>query len=196
MTEAGGAASRAALLLVVAAAAVTLVGALPLAGGLVAAPALAVICRPAYERLARRAGPRRAALLVVGVVWVALVVPGAWLASRAIRQLPDAVHDVRESAARLHMTQIQIPGVNPDSVVAHVGAQSVGWLSTAIGPALAGIGHAVADLSIALLGLYFLLVTGATAWNAVRRHLPFSPDDSDELRRTFVDVTRATKPRC
>jgi predicted PurR-regulated permease PerM len=151
-----------------------------------------VVCRPSYDRLARHMRPRLAALVVLVVVWVSLVVPGAWLGSLAIRQLPDAARDLRQSAARLHATQLAIPGVNPDSVVAHVGSRSAGWLSTALGPALAGIGHAVADLSIALLGLYFLLVTGTAAWNAVRRHLPFSADDSDELRRTFVDVTRAT----
>jgi predicted PurR-regulated permease PerM len=95
MTEEGGAASRAALLVVVVAAAVTLIGALPLAGGLIAAPALAVICRPPYERLARRTGPRAAALVVIVAIWVALVVPGAWLGSRAIRQLPDAVRQLR-----------------------------------------------------------------------------------------------------
>src|SRR6478672_12707460 len=132
MTEESGAASRAALLVVVVAAAVTLIGAMPLAGGLVAAPALAVICRPSYERMARRTNPRVAALLVIVVIWVALAVPGAWLASHALRQLPDAVQDLRQAAARLHATQVTIPGVNPDSVVAHVGAKSAGWLSAAV----------------------------------------------------------------
>src|SRR5262249_20937928 len=69
---------------------------------------------------------------------------------------------------------------------------SIGWASTAIGPALGSIVHGIVDLSIALLGLYFLLVGGDAAWRAVRQRLPFSPDGSDELGRVFVNVTRAT----
>jgi len=81
---------------------------------------------------------------------------------------------------------------SPDSVVARVGAASAGWLSAALGPALSSIGHGILTLSIALLGLYFLLVAGDTAWRAVRQHLPFSQSGSDWLRDVFVNVTRAS----
>jgi predicted PurR-regulated permease PerM len=57
---------------------------------------------------------------------------------------------------------------------------------------LGSVGHALVNLSIALLGLYFLLTTGDATWRAVRRRLPFSPEGSDELNRVFVDVTRGT----
>ena len=70
--------------------------------------------------------------------------------------------------------------------------RSFNWLATALGPAAGNIAHGVLNLSIALLGLYFLLASGDAAWLAVRRRLPFSASGSDELRVVFGDVTRAT----
>jgi predicted PurR-regulated permease PerM len=50
----------------------------------------------------------------------------------------------------------------------------------------------VINVSIALLGLFFLLATDDAAWNAMKRRLPFSPDGSDELRHVFSSAARAT----
>jgi predicted PurR-regulated permease PerM len=185
-----GGAPRAALLLVAAAIAVTVVGAVPLAAGLVAAPALAVICRPLQDRLAKRMRPKVAALVIVVLAWGVLVVPGAWLATRAIRQAPAAVGEVQRLTEAWRTGQ-PIFGTSPDSLVARAGAASAGWLSAALGPALSSIGHGILNLSIAVLGLYFLLVAGDAAWVAVRQHLPFSQSGSDWLRGVFVNVTRA-----
>lgn len=186
-----GGAARAALLLFAAAIAVTLLGALPLVGGLVAAPALAVICQPIQDRLAVRMRPNVAALAIVVLALVVLVLPGAWLATLAIRQAPAALNDIQQATTVWRSTQQPIFGTSPDSLVAHVSSASAGWLSAALGPALGSIGHGILNLSIALLGLYFLLVAGDDAWRAVRQHLPFSQSGSDWLRSVFVNVTRA-----
>lgn len=188
--DAGG--RRAALFLVAVAAAVLLVGASPIAAGLLAAPSLAVVCRPLQRRLSKRVGSRAAALVVVVLVWIGVIVPGAWLATVAIQQVPDAVSELHRGAERLRSAPMPFANTNADTLIAHVGAKTVGWIPAAIGPALGGVGHAVLDLSIALLGLYFLLATDDAAWHAVRRRLPFSPEGSDELRSVFVGVTRAT----
>jgi predicted PurR-regulated permease PerM len=65
-------------------------------------------------------------------------------------------------------------------------------VSAAVGPALAAVAHGVINLSIALLGLFFLLATGTAGWDAVKRRLPFTPAGSDELRDVFTNATRAT----
>jgi predicted PurR-regulated permease PerM len=186
------AASRAALFLVAAAAAIIVLGVYPLAGGLVAAPALAVICRPLHDRLRGRVGPNTAALIIVASVWIALVLPFVWLSVLASMQVPDALREVQSTVGRLRGTAMPVFGVSPDSLIAHVGSNSIGWLSGAVGPALGSIGHGILQLSIALLGLYFLLVGNDAAWRHVRRHLPFSPEGSEELHHVFVSVTRAT----
>jgi predicted PurR-regulated permease PerM len=186
------AASRAALLIVAAGVGVTLVGVFPLAAGLLAAPCLAVICMPLQTRLARHMSANVAALLIVIVVWAAFIVPGAWLGALAIQQIPAALRAVQQSAAQLRTVAPPIPGANVDSLTVRLGSASIGWVSTAIGPALGSIVHGIVDLSIGLLGLYFLLVGGDAAWRAVRPRLPFSPEGSEELGHVFVSVTRAT----
>lgn len=185
-------ASRAALLLVATSIAVTLVGVLPVAAGLVAAPALAVVCRPLQDRLSARISAHWAALLILIGVWLVLVVPGAWVSALAIQQVPGALHQVQQAAAELRVRPMLLGNVSVDTLMARAGSMSIGWVSTALGPALATITRGIANLSIALLGLYFLLVGGEAPWSTVRRCLPFSPEGSDELRHVFINVTRGT----
>lgn len=196
MTSDRSAASRAALLLVAVVGAVVLVGVLPVVAGLLAAPALAVICRPLQARLSPHLGSHGAALSILIAVWVLLVVPGAWLTALAAQQLPGALHEARHALAELRVKPSPPPDLlihtNVDSLVSRLGSTSWGWLSSAVGPALGAIAHGIVDLSIALLGLYFLLVTGDEAWQAVRKRLPFSTEGSDALRDVFANVTRAT----
>ncbi len=183
---------RAALLLVSAGALFLLYGALPIAAGLVAAPALAAVVRPLHARLARRVGSTRGALIVVALLFIGLVLPGAWLASRAVRQVPTALADVHR---RLDDVKLSLPSsahMNVDSLMAKAVPASAHWLSSVLGPALGAVGHGVVNLSIALLGLFFLLATGEAGWQAVRRRLPFSTQGSDDLRRTFTSAARAT----
>jgi predicted PurR-regulated permease PerM len=184
--------SRAALLLVTAGLAVALVGVLPLAAGLIAAPALAVVFQPLQNRLARRLGTRAAAICILIGVWVVLAVPSAWLATLAIQQVPDALHEVQRTVGELRVRPAPLPGLNVDTLVARVSSTSLGWVSSTVGPALGSVAHGLVDLSIALLGLYFLLVAGDATWGAVRERLPFSREGSDALRDVFVNVTRAT----
>jgi predicted PurR-regulated permease PerM len=123
---------------------------------------------------------------------VVLAVPGAWLATLAIQQVPDALHEVQRTVADLRVRPAPLPGVNVDTLVARVSSTSLGWVSSTVGPALGAVAHGLVDLSIALVGLYFLLVAGDATWRAVRERLPFSRDSSDVLRDVFVNVTRAT----
>jgi predicted PurR-regulated permease PerM len=109
-----------------------------------------------------------------------------------IQQVPDALGALHRSAERLRSAPAPFANTNADTLIAHLGAKTVGWIPSAIGPALGSVGHALLDLSIALLGLYFLLATGDAAWHAIRRRLPFSAEGSDELRSVFTDVVRGT----
>jgi predicted PurR-regulated permease PerM len=195
-SERHNAANRGAFFLVAVVVAITLVGVSPLAGGLLAAPALAVICRPMHDRLGARVGSHAAALIVVIVVWVALVLPFVWLSVLASLQVPNALRQLQNTADRLHGTAAPIFGVSPDSLISHIGSTSIGWLSGAVGPALGTVGDGILGLSIALLGLYFLLVSNGAAWKHVRRHLPFSPEGGEELRHAFTraDKRTATHP--
>jgi predicted PurR-regulated permease PerM len=102
---------------------------------------------------------------------------------------------VRQTVAQLRVKPTllpPLPNANIDTLVARVGSMSLGWVSSAVGPALGAITRGILNTSIALLGLYFLLVAGDAPWRVIKQRLPFSAAGSDELRDVFVNVTRAT----
>lgn len=183
---------REALLLVAAFALLLVFGALPMVGGLVAAPALAAVSRPVHSRLTRRVGPTAGALIIIAALLIVLVLPGAWLASVAVHQVPAALGDVHRRLDALRAASPPLASLNVDSLIVKAVPTSAGWLTSALGPTLGAVSHGVVNLSIALLGLYFLLATGDAGWDSVRRRLPFSGEGSDELRRTFSNASRAT----
>ena len=185
-------AARAALWIAAATAAGIVIGLLPTAAGLIGAPALAALCRPLHDRLRERIGPRRSALMVIVALWIIVVVPGAWLGVVAARQVPDGLRAMHRVAAAAHASPAPLAGMPADTLFARAQSASLQWLSAAVGPALGRIAHAVASFTLALLGLYFLLVSDDRAWRRVRDRLPFSPDGSEGLRPVFVNATRAT----
>jgi predicted PurR-regulated permease PerM len=189
MTSAG---RSAALLFVAVAGGAMLLGALPISAGLIGAPALAAIAVPVQRQLSRHIAPRVAALLLVVVTWIALVLPAAWMVHIAIHQAPAGIAQVRHALE--HVPTISLGGevLTVDTLVARAGAQTWGVVTSSIGPALGTVVHVVTDLSIALIGLFFLLLNADAAWKAARDWLPFSPDGNASLERVFVSVTRAT----
>jgi hypothetical protein len=48
------------------------------------------------------------------------------------------------------------------------------------------------NLTIALFGLYYLLLYPESAWQAARPYIPFSSESTERLRRRFRDVTNST----
>src|SRR5258705_5013029 len=131
MTQVDGGGGRAALFLVAVAVVVLLVGAFPIAAGLLSAPALAVICRPLQRRLSRHVGSGAAALVVVVTVWIGAVVPGAWLATVVIKQAPGALGELHRSAERLRSAPVPFANTNADTLIAHLGAKTAGWIPSA-----------------------------------------------------------------
>ena len=181
----------AALLLVVGAGVIVLIAILPLVAGLLAGPALAVLFRPLHSRMATRLGDRLSALVVLLMVWVLIVLPGGWLVTLAVQQIPGAlreIHDAVSSLSTHRVAGIATWGEFADRATASL----LAWAGGNVGPAFARLGRGIVDLSIALLGLYFLLVSRDEGWHALRRRLPVSPAGSDALRATLAGVTRAT----
>jgi predicted PurR-regulated permease PerM len=181
----------AALLFVGVAAAVVVAGALPFAAGIVGAPALAALGGPMQRRLSRHIASHVSALLLVIAAWVCVTIPVGWLAVIVIRQAPTAIEQVHRAAERLPKSAM-IGTMPADSVVAQAAAKSWQLVTGSVGPALGAGARVMTDLSIALLGLYFLLMAGDKWWRTVREWLPFSPEGSDSLRDVFSSVTRST----
>ncbi|WP_226479659.1 AI-2E family transporter [Natrinema amylolyticum] len=176
---------------------------LPLVEYVLAACLLAVVLRPAYERLEPRVGPRLAGLACTGVAVVAGIVPlllvslvvlrtaASTLESLDTDQLIASGRDVArndlgmadESVTALESTmRSELEGSIPDVAELTV-ARTVDIATT-------GMDVAVGVLVVVFL-LYYLLVDGAAFVAWLREVAPLDTDVLDELFTSVHDVTWA-----
>jgi predicted PurR-regulated permease PerM len=164
----------------------------PFATGLLGIPVLYVIFLPIHDWLAPRIGPRTSAALVVTIALLLIVVPGAAFAGLIVTQAQEIASGVAQSPifGRLAHLRIGRLAVGPHlaelgtSVVAWLGSSAFGFIGTATRLAL--------NLTIALFGLYYLLLRAGQTWSAVSPYIPFSTETKTKLRVRFRSVTTST----
>ncbi len=171
---------------------IILVASAPFVPGLLGAPVLGVVFTPMHTWLSRKMKPTRAAALVLLAALLGILLPALAISALVISELPSV-----------------FAGPGMQAVIAKIGALHFGTL--AVGPELAkttgsiaswasqqavgiagGVGRAVINLVIALLGLYYLLVSGDGMWQSIAEHLPFNHKTTERLRNRFHTVTEAT----
>jgi len=164
----------------------------PFATGLLGIPVLYVIFQPVQDWLARRLGPRTAAAFVVTLALFLIVVPGVSFAGLVATQGQAIASGVAESPILARLSTLRLGGAAVGPHLADLGTKLVGWLANS---ALGLIGTAtrlVLNLTIALFGLYYLLLRPGETWAAVSPYIPFSAETKESLRTRFRDVTTAT----
>jgi len=183
---------RGALLLLLLLGAALFASLTPFAAGLLGIPVLYVIFHPAQEWLAPRLGPRTAAALVVAIALLLAVVPAVSFAALVATQGQGIASGVVESPilARLSALRLGRAAIGPH--LADVGTKLVEWLANSAFGLIGTAARLALNLTIALFGLYFLLLRPGETWTAVSPYIPFSKDTSDKLRARFRNVTTAT----
>ncbi|SEV83131.1 AI-2E family transporter [Natrinema salifodinae] len=174
---------------------------LPFAEYVLLACVLAVVLRPAHERLAARVGPRLAALALTVVAVVAGIVPLVLVSLVVLRTAvstvdsldPDRIADAWRDLAR---TELGLADESVAAVESALRAELAGSVSTAadltlnraVGLVTTGADVAV-GLFLAVFLLYYLLVDGAdfVAW--LREIAPLDPRVLDAL---FAEVHAVT----
>jgi predicted PurR-regulated permease PerM len=163
----------------------------PYLPGLLGAGVFYVVAMPLQRRLARLLPARvSAAVLSVGLLLV-LLVPGGWLLSTAVNEAIAALRAFQRSGLLERLSGMRVAGVDLEAQLSSLGATLLSWLS---GQAVALFGSATRasiNLAIALVGLYYLLVSGEALGARLRRLLPLSPALFERLRQRFVGVTEA-----
>ncbi|HEX9895502.1 MAG TPA: AI-2E family transporter [Gemmatimonadales bacterium] len=184
---------RFALVLVAILGVALLIGVLPYAGGLLAAPVLAILWDPLRQRLVRRLPVRVAAWIVLILTLILIVIPGIWLLSVLVVQAQNAVEALASSAllARLD-EEIRLGGIQVGPSIAGAGQAMLTWIGTNAFSLLGTATRFVLSLLFTLVGLYYLLVRPGAAWNATEPYLPFSPERTAALRDRFEAVTWST----
>jgi predicted PurR-regulated permease PerM len=163
----------------------------PYASGLLGAAILYVIGAPIHRRLARLVGAHAAAALVLVLLGVLIILPGAWLLNLVIVQAPITLRNLQESTFIDRLSALRIEGVDLGAQIASASGALISWFS---GHAIGFFGSAtrsVLNLVIAFFALYYLLISASTAWRWVAAFLPFSNESNEQLRLRFTSITEA-----
>jgi predicted PurR-regulated permease PerM len=164
----------------------------PFSTGLIGAPVLYVILAPVHRWLSRYLPSKVAAGIVVVLGILLILGPGLSIVGLVAAEAQDMAGGVIRSPLLAKLSRIRVGpyqiGVQIEQigsqVVSFVGASALGLIGTAT--------RAAIQLTIALFGLYYLLIAPAATWRAVRPFIPFSAASAEILRRRFGDVTVST----
>lgn len=164
----------------------------PYTSGLIGAAVLYVLFAPANLWLRGRMRPSIAAAVVTMVAVLMVIFPGVSAATLLVNQAQQIAGSLVRSPFLQRVAEVEIAGFAVGPRLATIGEQIVSWLG---GSALTIIGTATRvalNLTIAFFGLYFLCLDPDRSWDTFRVLIPFSPANTDKLRRRFRDVTAST----
>ena len=163
----------------------------PYASGLLGAAILYVIGAPIHRRLSRLIGAHAAAALVLVLLALLIILPGAWLLNLVIVQAPIMLRNLQNSTFLTRLSDLRVDGVDLGAQIASASGALISWLS---GHAIGFFGSATRsalNLVIAFFALYYLLISASTAWRWVAAFLPFSKESNEQLRERFTSITEA-----
>ena len=164
---------------------------LPFISGLLGATILYVIAEPLLRRLSAVRTRRVAAVMTVVALFALLVLPGIWLFTELLAQIPDSVMQLQRSAAYQRLMALHVGDLDLGAQLQAATSDAVRWSSRQTLALLGGVMGATVNLVIALFGTYYLLMSGDHMWAQSVRMLPFEPTMSERLRVRFHRVTEA-----
>lgn len=166
---------------------------LPFAPGIFGAAIFYVLTINGYRwLLARRVPKSLAATLMLLLVLVLILGPGSALVTVLIDEIPSAIRGLDTGPLVQRLQGLKFGPINVGEQVSRASGSIGAWVSAQVLGAVGGAARGTLNLVIALLGLYYLLIAAEDVWPRVKRFLPFSDEDSEELRLKFYGVTMAT----
>ncbi len=166
---------------------------LPFAPGILGAAVFYVLTVPAFRWLVARRLPRSlAATSMLLVVLLLILIPGGALLTILIDEIPAAIRGLDTGPLVQRVQGLRIGPINVGEQIARTSGTIGSWASQQIFGAVGGAARGTLNLVIALLGLYYLLLAAEEVWPRVKRYLPFTDEDSEDLRNKFYEVTMAT----
>ena len=142
--------------------------------------------------VARRVPPSAAATGMLLTVLLLILVPGGAFVSVLIDEIPAAIRGLDTGPLVSKLQGLRIGPVDVGEQLARASGTMGTWASSKVIGALGGAARGTLNLVIALFGLYYLLLAAEDVWPKIKRFLPFTDDDSEDLRYKFYEVTMAT----
>jgi len=164
----------------------------PYATGLIGGVVLFVVFDPVFNWLAPRIGRAPAAGLVILLVLVLIIVPGAMVTGLAVDQAQSIGADISgwEFLSRVERLKIGPFDIGVElarstqEIGRWLGHNALGFLGT-----LTRIG---VNIVVALFVVYYLLLEPERAWELVSSNTPFSAANTLILKERFLAVTYST----
>lgn len=164
----------------------------PYVTGLIGAPVLFVICDPLYQWSRRFMGPRLAAAAVVTIVVILILGPGLSMAGLVVTEAQRMAGSLFQSPVFGQLSELRIGQFEIGPRLMTLGERAIEWLGSSAFNLVGTATRLALNLTIALFGLYFLLLRSGGTWSALAPYIPFSPGNTEKLRRRFHDVTNST----
>ena len=165
----------------------------PFAPGILGAAVFYVLTVHGYRWLVARRVPRSlAATAMLLVVALLILIPGGALLTVLIDEIPGAIRGLDAGPLLRKVQGLRFGPINVGEQLARASGSIGSWVSAQILGAVGGAARGTLNLVISLLGLYYLLIAADDVWPRVKRYLPFTDDDSEDLRKKFYEVTMAT----
>jgi predicted PurR-regulated permease PerM len=167
---------------------------------------ITVVSYPAYEQLARRWGPKTAALVSTVAITVILIAPTILVMAGFVRQGVEAVKAIQSWIAAGHFDwvnrvwdsfQQRFPEAGPadlSTTVNHYGEVVAGFVASRLGSILKNTAEFLFHLGVMLLAIFYLFIDGKAIVARLNEVLPFEGahrermiDEAREL--IFASVT-------
>ena len=166
---------------------------LPFAPGILGAAVFYVLTISLYRWLVRKRVPKSlASTLMLIAILLVILIPGSALVTVLIDEIPTAIRGLDTGSLVQRVQHLRIGPINVGEQLARASGSIGSWVSEQMFGAVGGAARGTLNLVIALLGLYYLLLAADEVWPRVKRYLPFTDDDAEDLRRKFYEVTMAT----
>lgn len=165
----------------------------PFAAGIIGAAVFYVLTVHGFRALVARRIPRAAAatIMMLGVLLL-IFIPGGALVTVLLDEIPSALRGLDTGPLVQRVQGLRLGPVNVGEQIARASGSIASWVSQQVLGMVGGAARGTLNLVIALLGLYYLLIAADDVWARVKRFLPFTDEDSEDLRNKFYEVTMAT----
>ncbi len=164
----------------------------PYASGLIGIPVLYTVFAPLHDWLSKHVHARLAASFVVLVALFAIVIPGISFAGLVLTEAQQIASSMIRSPLLQRISELRVGELDLGPRIAALGETLVSWFGSNAFGLVGTAARLFLNLTIALFGLFYLLLRPGETWEAVGPYIPFSDKNTEKLRRRFRDVTTST----
>lgn len=164
----------------------------PFATGLIGIPVLYIIFAPLYRQMEPRIKPRAAAAVTVGLAMVVILSVLLVLTLVFVNQAPSIATGILESPLRERLSSIRIGSYQLGPQLSTISERIVTWMGNSAIGLIGTATRLTLNLIVSLFGLYFLLLSAGRVWRVVEPYIPFSTENSEQLKGRFKLVTIST----